>query len=261
MKTNNITFDGEELFLVEGVLKEFQTSRTTVNLLEQIEKRMKAKNLASGLAAAVSGMHGMLANSAALALYDGEDMYNFAALFGDQVICGVFDKAHRFKEGDHIKAVVSKRGEILYAHSMMRISDHFTCMPLTTVAGKKAFFRGCMKVAWRFSIFLWILILGFELYSGSFANSGLSQGEKLIFFLMEFLTPPLIMFPMELWTYRSTRYYGYYASAIFSVYGFPRPDDLDIRDGMTFYKEGDFGFGGINAQLALDRHKKKFRLV
>lgn len=253
-----ITFDGEELFLLEGILKEFQASRTTVNLLAQIEQRMQAKNLASGLAAAVGGMHGMLANSAALALYDGEDMHNFAALLGEKVICGVFEKAHKFKEGDHVKAVVSKRGEVLYAHSMIRLSDHLICMPLTAFAGKKAFFQGCMKVAWRFSIFLWISF--FILFAILHANSPSTKESLIIISVITFISPPLIMFPMELWTYRSTRYYGHYASAIFSVYGFPRPDDLDIRDGMTFYKEGDFGFGGINAELALNRHKKKFRL-
>jgi hypothetical protein len=66
--TDTLEFDGEELFLVEGNLTELHTARTTVNLLAQVEQRFQTKNLAAGVAAAVGGMHGMLANSAMLAL-------------------------------------------------------------------------------------------------------------------------------------------------------------------------------------------------
>jgi hypothetical protein len=41
----------------------------------------------------VGGMHGMVANAAALALYDGEDMHNFAAVVGAHVLCGTFEHA------------------------------------------------------------------------------------------------------------------------------------------------------------------------
>jgi hypothetical protein len=258
MTTTPVIFENETLYLIEGTFTALQTSRTRVNLLEKIQQNSKAKNLATGIAAAAGGMHGMVANSAALVLYDGEDMYNFAAMVGDQVICGSFEKADKFKDGDAIKAVVSKRGDVLYAHSLMRLSDYFTCMPLMTFAGKKAFFRGCMKVAWRFSIFGWIFFL--VLFTILHANSPSSNETLIIISIMSFVFPPLIMYPMELWTYRSTKYYGHYASAIFTAYGFPRPDDLDLRDGMTHYKDALYGYGGMNAELALERHKKKYKL-
>jgi len=98
-------YGGEDLFLVEGTLSELQVARTKLNLLAQIEKHLQAKNLASGVTGAVSVMYGMVANSAALALYDGEDMYNFAAVVGEHIVCGTFENADQFKNGEAIKAV------------------------------------------------------------------------------------------------------------------------------------------------------------
>lgn len=71
--------DDGEMFVVEGTLKELQIARTTQNLLEQIETNVRAKGLAGGVGAAAGGMYGMVANAAAVVLYEGEDLHNFAA--------------------------------------------------------------------------------------------------------------------------------------------------------------------------------------
>jgi hypothetical protein len=243
-----LRFDGEELFLVEGTLTELQTARTSVNLLAQIEQRLQAKNLATGIAAAVSGMHGMLANSAMLALYDGEDMHNFAALVGDHVICGVFEHADRFKNGDKIKAVVSKRGDVLYTHAITNTNSKLLYMPLTTFAGEKAFFRGCMRVAWRFSIFLWIF-MGIAIFA---------IGGPWQFYIFTLIFGPTVMFPMEYWTYRSTRYFGERASAIFKVLGFPRPDDIDLSRNGSMYFGNEGWHQGWQYERMLEKHKAKY---
>ena len=141
-------YDGEDFFLLKGTLSELQVARTKANLLAQIEKHLQAKNLATGVAAVVSGMYGMVANSAALALYDGEDMYNFAAVMGEHVVCGTFEHADQFKNGEPIKAVVSKRGEVLYVHSIMQEKTRQFYMPLGVFAGNGALFKHCMNVAW-----------------------------------------------------------------------------------------------------------------
>ena len=73
-------------------------------------------------------------------------------------------------------------------------------------------------------------------------------------------TLPLFLFPFEYWTYKSMKYYGLYASAIFKTYGFPRPDDLDVRSGMTHYPDESYGFGGINLKIAIENHKNKYKI-
>lgn len=254
----NHRFSDEVFFTVEGELTELHVSATTVNLLKEIETNLAAKNLAGGVAAAVNGMYGALANSAMLSLYDGEDMFNFAALVDGRVASGVFDKANKLKNGDVVKLVVSERGEVLHVHSLLRIEDSLLLMPLNVYCGERAFFRGCMKVAWRFTLFIWLVMFAGFFYSVDISMNDLAK--PLIAGSIMLLLPVLIMFPFEYWTYKSMRYYSLYASAIFSTYGFPRPDDLDIRNGMMLYKDAAYGFFAINCEIALQKHRSKYKI-
>ncbi|MBW3499321.1 MULTISPECIES: hypothetical protein [Janthinobacterium] len=255
---SNNRFSDEVLFSVEGVLTELHISATTVNLLKEIETKLAGKNLAGGLAAAANGMYGALANSAMLSLYDGEDMFNFAALVNGKVVCGVFDKANKLKNGDVVKLVVSERGEVLHVHSLLRIEDSLLLMPLNVYCGERAFFKGCMRVAWRFTLFAWLVMFAGFFYSVDISMDDLVK--PLIASSIMLLLPVLILFPFEYWTYKSMRYYSLYASAIFTAYGFPLPDDLDIRSGMILYKDAAYGFGAINCEIALQKHRDKYKL-
>lgn len=258
-KKINDRFSDEIFFIVEGVLTELYVSATTVNLLKEIETNLAAKNLAGGLAAAINGMHGAFASSAMLSLYDGEDMFSFAALINGKVVCGVFDKANKLKNGDVVKLVVSQRGEVLHVHSLLRTSDALLLMPLNVYCGERAFFKGCMKVAWRFSLFAWLVMFAGFFYSVNISMDDLIK--PLIAGSIMLLLPVLILFPFEYWTYKSMRYYSLYASAIFTAYGFPRPDDLDIRSGMTLYKDAAYGYGAINCEIALQKHRSKYNMT
>jgi hypothetical protein len=257
-----LNYEGEELFLVEGMLSEVQHAYTRVNLLEQIEKRAQAKNLATGVAAAVSGMHGVLANSAMLAMYDGEDMVNFAGLLGDQVICGTFQKADAFKNGDRIKAVVSNRGEVLSTHAVMRENDKMLFMPLSTMRGEMAHFWSCMKHARNVCLFGWIFFFG--MFTFFILNSEKQKyfTNYIFLFGLAFVIP-LFMFPMEYWTFKSTRIAGERASAIFKVFGFPRPDDVDLMTAIHYkFPEDNSGVNGVaNYEKVLEQHAKRFNLT
>ena len=46
-----------------------------------------------------------------------KETYHFAAALDAQFICRTFQHAESIKNGDRIKAVVSKRGDVLFAHS------------------------------------------------------------------------------------------------------------------------------------------------
>jgi hypothetical protein len=240
--------DNEEMFLVEGRLTALQTAQTTVNLLEQIEKHAQAKNIAGGVAAAASGMYGMVANAAALTLYEGEDLHNFAAMVGKEVLCGTFGDADRLEDGDNIKAVVSRRGDVLYAHCVLRKKDQQLLLPLMTFAGEKALFRHCMSVA------SWLCIGG----ATFFGFVSYLIGASLPFWLVMSSGLPLMAFPFEIWSYRTVRGYGYYASAIFEKLGVPRPDDFDARKGITSF---DGGYSATNFELALKKHSEKFKIA
>jgi hypothetical protein len=260
--TQPLHYDGDDLFLVEGTLTELQTSRTTVNLLAQLDKRAQAKNLATGVAAAVGDMHGQLANSAMLALYDGEDMYNFAGLLGEQVVCGTFERGDAFQSGDTIKAVVSKRGDVLKAHAVLRERDQMLFMPLSCVRGDKAHFWSCMRHARNSCI--GVLLVSFSILAFLILNSDKQKNLADYWPLFALASiVPLMIFPMEYWTYRTTKYMGEHASAIFKVFGVPRADELDLMKAMHYkYPEDETGVNGaFNFKKALDLHAKRLGLA
>jgi hypothetical protein len=224
---NQVTAD--DLFLVTGTLSELQVARSKVNLLEQMEKHLQAKNALSGAVAAASGLYGQAANAVALALYEGEDVYHFAAALGEQVICGTFEHANFLKEGDPIKAVVSKDAEgVLFVHAIMHAETQQFYMPLNTFSGDGALFKHCMAVAKGFTIFGWITSSIIILALNYFDDDPMSFKQTLGLLLFSAIFPPLLMYPTELWMYYSMKGGGAYAEAIFKTFGFPTPRDIDL---------------------------------
>lgn len=253
------TFSDEVLFMVEGEITEFHAAETTVNLLSEIEKNIEEKILAGGIASAINGMHGALANSTMLSLYDGEDMYNFAGLVNGQVVSGVFRNVNRIKDGDAIKLVVSQRHEVLHVHSLLRTDDSLFLMPLNAYCGERAFFWSCMKFARNMVLFIWLLSF-VALFS--YVDVSMEKKEDLITAGCAILLMPIIFcFPFEYWSFKTMQDFSIYATKIFAAYGFPRPEDFDMRKGSTLFKDHDFGFIGYSFELALKKHKKKFKIL
>jgi len=76
---------------------------------------------------------------------------------------------------------------------------------------------------------------------------------------MFFVTPPLIMFPFEYWTYSSMRGKGSgddsYGGALFKVLGFPKPNKIDLMGDSSL---SDGSNGGWYAAWRGDKLLKKF---
>lgn len=258
-KENNENNVSEEAFFtVEGMLTEFHMAATNVNLLSKIESSLAEKNLAGGVAAAINGMPGALANAAMLSFYDGEDMYNFAGMVNGKIVCGVFRDADKIKDGDVVKLVVTQRKDVLYVHSLLRIDDSFFMMPLNAYCGERAFFWSCMKFARNMILFFWIVA-----YAGFFLSIDISleKNEHLIAACGTIFFLPLVFcFPFEYWSFRTMRDYSIYATKIFAAHGFPRPSDFDMREGATLFKDHSYGFIGYSCKMALKKHKMKYKI-
>jgi hypothetical protein len=249
------TSDGEELFRIDGQLAELQTAATTVNLLEKLQHR-SSKKLAGAIDAVSAENHEVVATSAALVIYDGEDMFNFAAILDGQVVCGVFSDVDKLVCGDAVSAVVSRRGHVLFVHSMRRASDDLLLLPQSAVCGSEAFFKECMRVAWRVTRLLWAFIatifLGYELIETP------EHSNYLFLLLFTLLGPPFLMFPMEYWSYRTMAPTGDYAECIFKVYGFPNPDYFDASAGVAWFPGAGGGFHAMSAAKAIEAHRQRY---
>lgn len=249
----------EKFFLLEGEISELQTGKSSVNLLEAIEGRLGLRSLTIGAVATLAEMHSVLANSMSLNSHENEEIFNFAGIVDGKIVCGSFSTADKIKNGDVLKLVVSIRNGTYFVHGLLRGDDHLLMLPLMVFAGRRSLFRGCMKVALRLCMLIWIVSFSCIYFM---SETGFSLSEKSIYLcLFLILAPVFLCYPSEYMTYRTVKLYGIYASEIFSVFKFPRPDDLDVRPGISNYSDGDYGFNGINCKLALDAHRKKFNIV
>ncbi len=121
---------GEEgMFLISGVLTELHVEQGRDRLVASIEARLKA-NAITGTLATAAEIFGQAASAVALT-YDNEETQNFACLIKEHVVFGQFAGAEKLEVGTSVKAVVSKRGDVLYAHALMSekgptIWTHFT---------------------------------------------------------------------------------------------------------------------------------------
>lgn len=231
-KDKPLTFAEEQFYLTEGTLTELQVSPTKVNLLEQIDQHVKSRSLISGAAAAASDLYGIAANSTAITLYDGEDTFHFAAMLDEKLICGTFQHADKLREGDRVKVVLSRRENILFAHAIMNSRNEFY-MPLNVFSSADGMLRYCMRVAFNFTLFLWVLLFLIFFFLGTFTAHDIKFDDKLLLVLMIVVGPPMFMFPFEYWTYRTMSRGGKdpavsYAEAIFKVLGFRNPSKIDL---------------------------------
>lgn len=235
-----------------------QYAETRVDLLEKLNQYVNELPADSASAISTKKMHNLLTNVGTSLFAEGEDLYNFAAIMAGKVVCGVFEHANRLQAGDEIAAVVSARDGVLFAHSVKRKSDHLLLLPREANGGQDALYRRCVRFAWRMTIFLWILFgAGQIVYNLLYPESGQSY---LFDFLVTLLAPPLLMFTTELFTYRQLNGAGQYARAIFEAYQIPRPDSFDALAGMDLFTQETQTFFAMNAERALNRHLKKFKI-
>lgn len=177
-------------------------------------------------------MHGMVANATALALYEGEDTYNFAAALGEHIVCGTLENADQFKNGEPVKAVVSQRGDIFYVHAIMHAKSGQFYMPLCVFAGKDAIFKSCMHAAFWGGTFVSIAFAAICYFSGIYDGKyeNISRSEQLLITVFFTVAAFLFSFVMEIWTYHTVKETGVYAEAIFEVFGFPQPNKINLHN-------------------------------
>lgn len=111
--------DDSQPFLIEGKLTNLHWELGRENLLAKIHKHYRGSSVVTGVGAAVGDLFGQVANSAMLAMYDGEDTQNFLCLINDEPACGQFGGAEYLPEGGNVKAVVSRRDGVLVVHAAM----------------------------------------------------------------------------------------------------------------------------------------------
>jgi hypothetical protein len=255
LSPQSVEFNGEELFILEGSVTDLIFSESTENLLEQIQGNSRSKATAVGSTAALTGMANIVASSAALVFYDGEDTYNFAALVNKKdVVCGTFNGAATFENGEAVRFVVAKRGDAHFAHAAYRLKPKVLMIPSMTYNGDNAHLGDCMRTGRNIFIGWFIIchLLCFYIY---FTGSS-EKGFPFFISAAGTLLGIAAGFGMEYWTYKSTRDWGLHGSAIFKALGVPRPDDFSLYGHLELGRTS-VPFGYLFEE-ALEAHLKRY---
>jgi hypothetical protein len=222
-----VSFGGEDLFLVEGKLIEYQFARCPEGLREAIDQRGKGDELTPEVRSAVERVLDAVSQDGLRGLYESEYGYNFVGVLGDEVIYGTFDNAHGFAAGEVIKAVVSRRHGILYAHAMLRNEERLLGIDPRARIGPVAFRRHCVRRAWLWSSFGWLGALVFILFLLQ-GQGTLTQANLLAWLPVIVIVPPLLACFRQYNAYQEGLNGALHGAAIFRVFGFLHPDEAEL---------------------------------
>ncbi len=208
------------MFLVEGALAEVNVERGRENLLARIDEHYKSKVVLTGVAAAAGGMFGQVANAASLAMYDGEDTQNFICLIDEQVMCGQFGGAEWLTAGHRVKAIVSRRSEVLFAHAV--VDEKQGLLWINHPWGAKAEAARNWKIAWWCYGFLQIC------WATAYAFLG---GRGGFFETMSFGAGvgAVLCFGMALWANRDMQKLADPSTLMFRLLGLKNPEHVNLN--------------------------------
>ncbi len=212
----------DAVFAIEGTLSELHVALGTENLLKRVSQHYKSHAVLTGAGAVVGDLFGQAANAASLAMYDGEDTQNFACLIDGQVMCGQFGGAEWLKQGNRIKAVVSKQGDVLYARAIM--DEQQELLWIGHPWGSKA------EAAANWTLALWCFLFGMF---GMATMYLIAEGAGSWSFWEMILTIGLIggalCIVVALWSNRDMQGLASPSTKAFQLLGFSEPERVNLN--------------------------------
>jgi hypothetical protein len=253
-----MTAHSASLTTITGRIQALRRAAGTVNLLEDMQKGA----FATGLAAAVSGQAGIVANAASLALYDGEDVEHIALLINGQLAVGTFEWLEDIEVDDEVKLVVSQIEDgPLFIHAILREKDQLLWMPYQCASGRKELALDMLKICGLILLLTWAFFVAYFLVSGD-------MPERLGAYFL-FGGGPMLMFFVGYMSLRSSLSSGELVEQIFAMLGVPFPSRFKVMPWSLQALDTSKGYNSLSGKqgfifdftAALAAHKKKFRLA
>jgi hypothetical protein len=211
----------DQPFLVEGKLTHLHWELGRENLLAKVNKHYKGTSVITGVGAAVGDMFGQVANSAMLAMYDGDDTQNFMCLIDDQPACGQFGGAEHLPEGGNIKAAVSRREGVLYVHAAMDEAREMVW--INHPWGTRAELRANAKLG--FFLFLFVMLF----FASAIWWLGPKDGDYFKTFLFFAMAGGGLMIVMTLWSFKDLKSIAGPSTKYFRLLGFENPESVNLN--------------------------------
>jgi hypothetical protein len=235
MDTNEST----NLFTIDGMIQELHFAPGIVNLIENIQQA----GFFTGMVAGLAEQPGLLANSASLATYDGEDVEHVALMLNDKLAIGTFEWARDLKVGDDVKLVVSKMEEgSVFIHAILRKNDHLLWTPLSVHHTRRGWVVHGIKLAVSIVVFIWIVFGSFYLIDGKSVEN--SQDWLMLVF-----SPIALITFVVFMSLQGVLHLGDQAEEIFKALAVPKYRRFRIKY---------FSVGNLNYMTDSDSCKKKY---
>jgi len=239
--------EDETMYLIEGTLSGLIGSAGKVNVLKQLKVGSTTTNVAAGIVGVIGGVSSLVSNAALLESYDGEDVENFTCRIGEYVIFGQFSGAMLLKEGDQVKAVVSRNGDSLLAHAILRPKDELLWLPIATNKGSRAEHTQQMKSVMKsFGVVSLIALVLLSI---------ITSGTPFPLFFYFLVVGLIIFLVVGAWTVHDLLPLSQRAEQIFTVLGFPDVENLDMSEGSYAYHHGELALSVYYYQCVLDAHR------
>lgn len=246
-----------EILIIEGHIQALRIANGTVNLVKDIQKGAWFTGLAAGLA----GQVGVLASSASLALYEGDDVEHIALLINDKLAIGTFEWLEDIKVDDEVQLVVSEivNGP-LFIHAILRKTDQLLWMPFSVARTRFSWSMHGVKLSALGVAGTWFMFgMYFIFRSDPFpAQQDLIVSTTLLVLIMAFVGFMSTSGMMPL---------GQQAEDIYLALGVPKHEKFKITPfslmNLDFMKESDqFKKSYIfKFDEALKNHRRKYRLL
>lgn len=118
--------ESTKLSIIDGRIQALHVTAGVTNLIEDIQGGAVFNGIISGL----MDQPGALANSASIAMNDGEDVEHVAMLINSQLAIGTFEWLHDLKVGNDVKLVVSEiENGWVFVHAILRRDDQLLWTP------------------------------------------------------------------------------------------------------------------------------------
>lgn len=230
-KIAEATRDAGAMFAIKGTVSTMYITDGTVNLL----KGMQGKMAATGMAAAIEGMAGAVANAAMISMYEGEDVQHFGCYIGEQMVIGTFENIG-FKEGDEVQMVVTKLDDkVAYAHAVVRSKDRLLWMPYSISKGRWKIVQWIVIASFWVSLFGFFVLGTYEFFASEPIKGGFPN-FLFFWFLPGMLGTGAFIGGGVFWSSLDD---AKYAESILKVLGFKKPRSVNLSP----YSEAQLGLG------------------
>lgn len=208
--------------IVEGVICELDVSLGKENLLAQVEKRYRERNIPSGIGDIAGELYSHAAVDALIEMYDGEDTENFVCLIDGKIVCGTFGGASKLPLGKIVRVVAEQRDHVYVARGILSESEGLVW--ITHAWGSKAENIANYKIAWWCFVFQFICMMLATIFSGPY-----KEGFFWAMFAASVLGGGGICLIVAFWSTSTMSALADPATEVFRMLGFDNPERVNLN--------------------------------